>query len=151
MNSRRVATTNPPSTYCPSVLVVEDYPAMLESISRRLRIEQLQVYEATSGEAAIEIAHRERPDLALIDYGLPGLNGVQTAAAIRTAGFELRWILFSAAPNPEAAFQAGRSGALRAVWTPFNAYEIVRQAIEIPGRAKDGEWSRLLYARRLPQ
>jgi CheY-like chemotaxis protein len=132
------------------VLVVDDYPAVLESISRRLRLADFEVHEASTGEEAVLVAERHKPALALIDFRLPGINGVETALAIRKQGIHLPWILFSGAPDHTAAFEAGKVGALQVVWTPFNAYDVVVEAFERLGANTNRVWPRRPVRDRLP-
>jgi two-component system NtrC family response regulator/two-component system nitrogen regulation response regulator GlnG len=114
------------------VLVVDDYAATLESIRRLLQTDH-QVYEASSGEDAVRIAIREKPDVALIDYRLPGMNGVQTAAAIRQAGLDMPWVLFSGLVNDRVTSEAAALGAVNVVWSPFDPREIIRDVLKRRG------------------
>jgi CheY-like chemotaxis protein len=137
------------STTSHSVLVVDDYPATLEWLTRRLQVEALSVHPASSGEEAVALALQKRPDVALIDYHLPGLNGAQTAAAIRKAGLHLPWILFSAAASDRAAFEGGQEGALDVVWFPFDPCALVREALQRGPRRQELAWFRPLFGERL--
>ena len=125
-----------------SVLVVDDYPVR-EWMTRRLLLAELSVHAASTGEEALAIARRERLDLALIDYGLPSMDGVETAATIQKAGISIPWILFSAAKNEHAASAALQRGALRTVWTPFDVYEVVREALDRLAKQRERDWTRL--------
>ena len=67
----------------PKVLVVEDDDKLLRMVSGDLRLAGYDVFEAGSGDAAIEATHRHRPDAVLLDLGLPDLDGLEVAKAIR--------------------------------------------------------------------
>jgi CheY-like chemotaxis protein len=129
--------------------VVDDYPSVLEWITRRLQLEDLQVHAVSTGEDAVSVALREKPDLALIDYTLPGMNGVETAAAIRNSGLQIPWVLFSAAENEWAQVEARKLGASDVVWSPFDPCAVVREAIYREKVRRTAEWARLLGARKL--
>ncbi len=51
-----------------------------------LQIDGHEVITAHDGRKALEIALRERPDVVLLDLGLPGLNGFQVCKAMRSGG-----------------------------------------------------------------
>ena len=106
----------------PRVLVVDDYPSVREWMTRRLRLAEIDVLDAATGEDAVAIARREKLDLALIDYRLPGINGVETAVAIQQAGVSLPWILFSGTEHERAGRLAVQNGALRVLWGQFDVY-----------------------------
>lgn len=122
---------------------------MLEWMTRRLQIGGMDVLPASTGEDAVAKALREKPDLALIDYRLPGIDGVATADAIRIGGVVMPWILFSAIEDSEAAFKAGQHGALGVVWTPFDVHAVAKEALDTLKRRRESEWSRLLLGERL--
>ena len=64
------------------ILVVEDNPVNMELVRDLLEINEHEVLEATNGQAAIEIASREKPDLILMDIQLPGIDGLEAARII---------------------------------------------------------------------
>jgi PAS domain S-box-containing protein len=65
------------------VLVVEDNVDAADSLSLLLRLYGHEVQLARTGPAALEIAATSRPDVVLVDIGLPGMDGVQVAKRLR--------------------------------------------------------------------
>lgn len=62
---------------------------------------------AQSGEEGVELARLSRPDLALIDLNMPGIDGTEAAAQIATESPETTTVLMTATPDP-----TGRSNGL---------------------------------------
>jgi DNA-binding NtrC family response regulator len=151
VRSGNIAATPRTAGWRPSILVVDDYPSMLEWLTRRLQIGQMNVLTASTGEDAVAIALREKPDLALIDYRLPGIDGVETADAIRATGVVLPWILFSGIQDYEAMFKATQHGALGVVWSPFDPHTVAREALDTLAKGAESDWSRLLRIERIPR
>jgi signal transduction histidine kinase len=74
------------STACPNpkrVLVVDDNPDIRDSLGMLLGMWGHKVSVAATGEKAVELALHDRPDVALVDIGLPGMNGYDVAQEIR--------------------------------------------------------------------
>ena len=65
------------------VLVVDDNEDGAESLALLLTLNGHVTYVAHDGVEAIEVAERERPDVVLLDIGLPGLNGFEVSRLIR--------------------------------------------------------------------
>jgi CheY-like chemotaxis protein len=65
------------------ILVVDDDIAVGEAMAELLRLDGHETRIATSGEEAIALAQSFRPELALLDLSLPGMNGYDVARAIR--------------------------------------------------------------------
>jgi two-component system CheB/CheR fusion protein len=65
------------------VLLVEDNPDAAESLMMILELLGHHVRVVYDGRAALEAARANRPDVMLIDIGLPGMNGYELAQAIR--------------------------------------------------------------------
>lgn len=72
------------------VLVVEDNDDVREMILLYLEHAGIEVLQAADGRGGLEIALRERPDLVLMDLGLPGLDGFALARSIRAEDPERR-------------------------------------------------------------
>jgi DNA-binding response OmpR family regulator len=66
-----------------SVLVVDDNVDAADTLQTFLQIEGFQVFVAYDGEAAVEAAQRERPDIVLMDIGMPKMDGYEAARLIR--------------------------------------------------------------------
>ena len=66
------------------ILIVEDNPDARESLRELLQLRQHEVYEAADGPSGMETALRVRPDLALIDIGIPGFDGYELARRMRS-------------------------------------------------------------------
>jgi CheY-like chemotaxis protein len=65
------------------LLVVDDNSDAAETLSELLRIDGYEVQHVGHGEAALELLDRYVPDLALLDIGLPGIDGYQLAGMLR--------------------------------------------------------------------
>ncbi len=65
------------------VLIVDDSEDGAESLAMLLQFGGHETYKAHDGLAAVEAARRLRPDVVLLDIGLPGLNGYEVCSRIR--------------------------------------------------------------------
>ena len=65
------------------VLVVDDNPDVIESMSMLLEIMNIDVRTASNGAEAIDIGESYRPDVILMDIGMPGMNGLDCARMMR--------------------------------------------------------------------
>lgn len=66
------------------IAIVEDLSDNLEMLRRLLEIDGHTVLTARTGEAGLALILEHRPDVAIVDIGLPGLNGYQVAQGVRT-------------------------------------------------------------------
>jgi DNA-binding response OmpR family regulator len=71
------------------LLVVDDQPDIVLTLSRMLQMCGFEVMTACDGRAALEIAAKFRPKFVLLDLGLPAMDGYEVARRLRAeAGFE---------------------------------------------------------------
>lgn len=66
------------------VLVVDDDPAICDSISGLLLLDQYEVETATSSQQALDVFQRTKFDLVIVDYEMPVMKGDKLAGAIKT-------------------------------------------------------------------
>lgn len=95
------------------VLLVDDHKIMRDGIRAILsRGEEFRVVgEAETGPDALQFVRRRRPDLVLMDIGLPGLNGVETTAEILRYHPECKVVILSMYDDENSVLGAIRSGA----------------------------------------
>ena len=67
----------------PTILIAEDNEDLRGMLSEFLGAHGYSVLEAADGRAAVESAARERPDLVVMDLGMPGLDGLSAVAEIK--------------------------------------------------------------------
>ena len=65
------------------VLIADDNQDGAESLAMLLRLSGNEVFVAHTGTDALELAWRERPNVAILDIGMPGLSGYEVAESIR--------------------------------------------------------------------
>lgn len=109
------------------ILVVDDEVVLLETIVYNLELAGYQVYTAADGASALEMAHREKPDLMILDLMLPVIDGLEVCRQLRreddTAGM---LILMLTAKSDEIDKVVGLEvGADDYVTKPFSKHELL--------------------------
>jgi two-component system KDP operon response regulator KdpE len=67
-----------------NILVVDDEPQIRRVLRTTLSFRGYTITEASSGEEAIDLVSKSRPDLVLLDVNLPGISGIETCREIRS-------------------------------------------------------------------
>ena len=95
------------------VLAVDDHPLLREGIAAVIDGEEdiELVAEATTGQEAIELFRLHRPDVALIDLQMPGMNGIEAITAIRSEFSGARFIVLTTYQGDVQALRALKAGA----------------------------------------
>jgi two-component system response regulator MprA len=78
------------------ILVVDDEPAVRESLDRALRLEGYETELASNGEQALRAIGDRLPDAVVLDVMMPVLDGLATCRAIRAAGMRLPILMLTA-------------------------------------------------------
>ena len=108
-----------------SILIVDDEALTLRTIGRALRAEGYEVLPATSGEEALKIAAEEKPDLALLDVVLPGINGIEVLRQARKLSPSTIVAMMSAYYLVDRAVEAMKLGAYDYLIKPFHIADMV--------------------------
>jgi two-component system, OmpR family, phosphate regulon response regulator OmpR len=124
----------------PHLFVVEDDSAMRSMVSNYLGGHQLEVTAMASGEEMLRRMHRQRPDLVLLDVGLPGLSGLEVCRQLRADGDRLPVILLTARTEEIDRVLGLELGADDYLGKPFSPRELLarvrallRRASPVPG------------------
>jgi CheY-like chemotaxis protein len=81
------------------VLLVDDELDLLELIRSRIATWGYDLIEASSGKAALEAVVKHKPDMVVLDYRMPDMDGVATLKKIRQANSQIPVIMFTAYPD----------------------------------------------------
>lgn len=111
--------------YKSRILIVDDEPEIIRLLQRSLVAHGYEVLAAGSGERALEICEQQRPDLLLLDLGLPGMSGLDVCGHLR-ARSELPPIIVITVYNKEHdKVKALDLGADDYVSKPFGIEEVL--------------------------
>jgi len=108
----------------PTILVIEDEPEIRRFLRTSLGAEGYRVVEADTGERGVIDAGTHKPDLAIVDLGLPDLDGVEVIRRIRSWS-RIPIIVLSARAREQSKIEALDAGADDYVTKPFGVGELL--------------------------
>lgn len=105
----------------PRLLIVDDQPINIQ-VLYRLFAQDHQVFMATSGEQALAITEREHPDLILLDWVMPGMNGIEVCQHLKqtAATRDIPVLFVTAQQDPEQETRALEAGGVDFITKPIN-------------------------------
>jgi two-component system KDP operon response regulator KdpE len=107
------------------LLVVDDEPAIRRLLRLGLGTEGYQIAEATNGRTALLQQQAEKPDLILLDLGLPDIEGHELLARWRDLGVETPIVVLSSRTDEPGIVRALELGADDYVPKPFGMRELL--------------------------
>lgn len=107
-----------------TVLAVDDDPEILDIVRTRLEHGGYRVLTADTAEAGLAAFYRDRPDLALLDISLPGMDGYELASRIREVS-QIPIIFLTARSTEDDRVRGLTSGADDYVVKPFGGEELL--------------------------
>ena len=123
------------------ILVVDDEGSIVDAVATSLRYEGFDVEEASSGREALAAVAREEPDLIVLDWMLPDIEGIEVGRRLRERGHKTAILFLTAKDAVENKVDALRAGGDDYVTKPFSLAEVVarvqailrRTAGDLPG------------------
>jgi DNA-binding response OmpR family regulator len=113
----------------PHVLVVDDDPVIADLVAFRLGRLGLEISVESDGEAGLAAARALHPDLVVLDWMMPRMNGLEVCAALRSdadPGLACTPVLLLTAKAQEPDLERGfAAGATDFVTKPFSTRELV--------------------------
>ena len=107
------------------ILVVDDEPSIVDAVATALRYEGFDVHEEQTGRGALAAAAELEPDLVVLDWMLPDLEGIEVGRRLRERGFKTAILFLTAKDAVENKVEALRAGGDDYVTKPFSLAEIV--------------------------
>jgi two-component system, OmpR family, response regulator len=119
------------------VLVVDDDPQIVELFTDALKADgRFEVATAQTGYDAGILTQRFRPDVVILDYMLPDINGNVVCKTIRENPdlTHIRILIVSGMVNPSEVERLTQAGADDFIKKPFNIEKVIARVVELVGR-----------------
>ena len=114
------------------ILLADDHQIVRQGIRALLEEERFEVVaEAANGHEALQLAASTHPDVAVLDLGMPGLNGVDTAREIRRISRNTRTLLVTIHDEEPYVLMALRAGVTGYVLKTQAATDLVQAVHEV--------------------
>ncbi len=118
------------------ILVVDDEPLIVATLSQGLEQAGYDVITTLSGEEAVQICERQSPDLAILDVRIPDISGLDAARCIRDRT-EVPFLFLSAYGDKATVDAAVEQGALGYLVKPIDVTQLVPAVEAALARAAD--------------
>ncbi len=119
----------------PVVLLVDDEPSIISSMTRLLRRQGFEVRGAPGGEEALAIVRMEHIDVAVVDLSMPKMSGVEVIRAIKEIKPLTECVMLTAHGDAKVAFEALSAGATDYFTKPVDDMQrfthLLRKSIEV--------------------
>ncbi len=106
------------------ILIIEDDQAILKLLQRGLAYEGYTVDTALDGRSGLNLSRDHQPDLVILDWMLPGMDGLEVCHRLRTGG-EVPILMLTAKDTIEDRVQGLDAGADDYMIKPFNLDELL--------------------------
>lgn len=116
------------------ILIADDEKNMRWILEKNLKDEGFNVIEAADGEEAFELFLDQEPDMAILDYRMPGIDGMEVLKRIKTINEKVPVIMITAHGSTDAAVEAMKLGAIDYISKPFDIEELkmtIKKALNI--------------------
>lgn len=107
-----------------TILIVDDEPAIRRFLRTSLTAQDFAIVEAENGAAALAAIARDKPDLVVLDLGLPDMDGIEIVRRLRAAG-DLPIVILSVRDDERGKVAALDLGADDYVTKPFGMEELI--------------------------
>jgi len=120
------------------ILVVDDEPQILRALRINLLARQYEVVTARDGTEALRLVSAERPDLVVLDLGLPDVDGVEVIRKLRSWS-PVPIVVLSGRADSKEKVDALDAGADDYVTKPFSVEELLARVRAVTRRLGDSE------------
>lgn len=117
------------------VLIVDDEERVVQSIAGVLEDEGFKVASASSGKEALQIFQQEKPDVALVDIWMPGMDGMEVLKRLKGMSPDCQIIMISGHATISTAMTAVKLGAFDFIEKPLSLellLQTIRRALDQP-------------------
>jgi len=118
------------------IVIADDKKDVVDSLAMLLQLEGHEVHVAYSGEEALELARRVRPDAAVLDLSMPGRTGFEVCRALRAEpwGRRMKLIAQTGWGSPEHRARSREAGFDHHIVKPVEPVELITLLSKPPDR-----------------
>jgi len=109
----------------PSILIVDDEPSIVQSLTGLLSDEGFNTLSAFNGYEALKLIETESPDLVMLDIWMPGIDGIETLKEIKKDHPFLQVIIITGHGTIETAVKAIKLGAYDLIEKPLSIDKVI--------------------------
>ncbi len=109
----------------PSILIVDDEPSIVQSLSGLLTDEGFEISSANNGYEALQQIEANAPDLVLLDIWMPGIDGLETLKEIKENHPYTQVVMITGHGTIETAVQATKLGAFDFIEKPLSIDKVI--------------------------
>lgn len=114
------------------VLIVDDTEHVRHMLADMLELDGFEVVgQAATGEEAVDLSLKAEPDVVVMDYKMPGMDGLSAARAIRDARPNQAIILYTAYMDAELESQARKAGIALCIGKVEGLHQLERHITEL--------------------
>src|SRR5215218_6887566 len=128
------------------ILVVDDEPAVRESLRRALQLEGYEIELAVDGAEALDSVHANGPDAMVLDVSMPRLDGLETCRRLRSEGNALPVLMLTARDEVADRVAGLDAGADDYLVKPFALEELLARLRALLRRSSEGGDAVLRFA-----
>jgi DNA-binding response OmpR family regulator len=117
------------------ILIVDDEADIVQLVENRLQLSGFETLSALDGQAGLNLARKEKPDLVILDLMLPKLDGFQVCRLLKfdVATAKIPIIIFTARTHPVDEKTAKESGADDYLAKPFDSERLLEKVNRLLG------------------
>jgi CheY-like chemotaxis protein len=130
------------------VLIVDDEVRFARNVSRLLDTGRFDVSVAHNGLDALDVVHKTRPDVVVLDIRMPEMDGIETLLAMKHLDPEIQVIILTGHADVETGIMAIREGAFDYLFKPCDM-ELLKEKILQAATAKKIQHRPVLWPRRM--
>lgn len=120
------------------VVIIDDEPSLIKFVSQNLRARGYDVADASNGLEGVELVKEYKPDLVILDIGMPGMDGFEAASYIRQFS-DAAIIMLTASGNEGDKIRALDIGADDYLTKPFAIGELMARVRAVMRRVSQAQ------------
>jgi len=109
-------------------LVVDDEPGVVDQVRELLELRKYAVVTATSGEKALELVKKDKPNIVILDIRMPGITGIDVLKEIKKNYPKIRVIMLTGVEDESTKNMAMALGASGYLTKPYSYSELLEMS-----------------------